>query len=127
MSNDLPTGILQLDPQISVVDMANRDQKQLIIIDSRIRWDKQAFLTQCAHSFAFPDYYGRNWDALTDCLSDVRTDATGGLMVVWRGWGGMARMYPTDYAIATSILSDFAARQADWGLGVTIYLPTPTV
>ena len=25
-------------------------------------------------AFGFPDYYGRNWDALYDCLGDLLTD-----------------------------------------------------
>src|SRR5215510_6367496 len=32
---------------------------------------KQQLLAQIAAGLAFPDYFGENWDALIDCLSDL--------------------------------------------------------
>ena len=34
-----------------------------------------AIHAQLAETFRFPDYYGRNLDALYDCLTEVREDA----------------------------------------------------
>ena len=34
-----------------------------------------AIHAQLAETFRFPDYYGRNLDALYDCLTDVQEDA----------------------------------------------------
>jgi RNAse (barnase) inhibitor barstar len=32
---------------------------------------KQDFLAQIAKSLSFPDWFGANWDALNDCLTDL--------------------------------------------------------
>ena len=32
---------------------------------------KEAFLTAAGEALAFPDWYGHNWDALADCLTDL--------------------------------------------------------
>lgn len=33
--------------------------------------DKAGLLEHCARAFDFPDWAGRNWDALADCLTDL--------------------------------------------------------
>lgn len=37
---------------------------------------KAEFLDAVADALAFPDYFGRNWDALDDCLSDITEPTT---------------------------------------------------
>lgn len=39
-----------------------------------------AFYDAASRTFSFPEYFGRNLDALSDCLSDVPTPAR----VVWK-------------------------------------------
>lgn len=40
-----------------------------IVIDKVL--DKQTLLTHIAKACNFPDYFGHNWDALWDCLTDT--------------------------------------------------------
>ncbi|MFI7677917.1 barstar family protein [Actinophytocola sp. NPDC049390] len=35
-----------------------------------------------ADEFRFPNYFGRNWDAMVDCLDDLCVEVTGGVGVV---------------------------------------------
>ncbi|WP_416137361.1 barstar family protein [Halomonas sp. HK25] len=35
------------------------------------RWTREALLDALAASLAFPDYFGRNWDAAWDCLTEL--------------------------------------------------------
>lgn len=49
------------------------------------RWTREALLDALAASLAFPDYFGRNWDAAWDCLTELE----------WRegeGWDGRVRV-----------------------------------
>ena len=41
-----------------------------VTIDSSTR-GKRELLERIAHGLSFPDYFGGNWDALIDCLSDL--------------------------------------------------------
>lgn len=33
--------------------------------------DREALFDALAEALSFPDYFGRNWDAVADCLSDA--------------------------------------------------------
>ena len=50
----------------------------------------------------FPDWYGRNFDALADCLADV--DDGDGTVLLWDGWGTLARDEPRAFSVALSVL-----------------------
>lgn len=43
----------------------------LPVLDGRSLGDKHALLVALGGIFDFPDYYGANWDALEECLSDL--------------------------------------------------------
>ncbi|HWC23411.1 MAG TPA: barstar family protein [Flexivirga sp.] len=47
--------------------------------------DKAHFLDVCRKAFDLPDWFGNNWDALADSLTDVND--TPGTLVLWRGAG----------------------------------------
>ncbi len=58
------------------------------------------FHTAIAAALGFPAYYGRNLDALADCLSDC----SGSQVLLWDDWGVFARAEPRTAAIALDLL-----------------------
>jgi RNAse (barnase) inhibitor barstar len=40
-------------------------------LDGRDCRTRAALFTEAARALAFPDYFGRNWDAFADCLRDL--------------------------------------------------------
>jgi hypothetical protein len=71
---------------------------------------KVEFLAAIGEAFAFPDYYGHNFDALLDCLRDVgnypdNPDSDGGTVLLWDGWGPFARADERAFSVALSVLS----------------------
>ena len=63
---------------------------------------KQEFLTRIGEALNFPEWYGKNFDALADCLTDV--DSGNGTVVLWDGWGAFARAEPRAFSVALSVL-----------------------
>lgn len=55
-------------------------------------------------ALAFPDHYGRNLDALHDCLRDLPTRT----VLLWEGWGTPARAVPSAFRGVIRVLSDRA-------------------
>ncbi len=74
----------------------------LTALDAGVWNDEGALHDAVAAALEFPAYYGRNFDALHDCLSDVAHGDYGwspsrstGLLCVVRGFGIFARRHPT--------------------------------
>ncbi|CAM5483145.1 Inosine-5'-monophosphate dehydrogenase [Streptomyces fumanus] len=59
------------------------------------RGHKAGLMDRCARDLALPDWFGRNWDALADCLADPalwpEQAADRGLLLVVRGPAGVRR------------------------------------
>jgi RNAse (barnase) inhibitor barstar len=53
-------------------------------LDTTAVHDKTGFLDVCATAFDLPRWFGRNWDALADSLSDRSTGEPE--VVLWEGW-----------------------------------------
>jgi RNAse (barnase) inhibitor barstar len=54
-----------------------------VLLDTSDIHDKAGFLDLCATAFDFPRWFGRNWDALADSLSDRSTGEAE--IVLWTG------------------------------------------
>jgi hypothetical protein len=64
-------------------------------------------LEVCREAFDFPDWVGRNFDALSDALLDIRGRDGSGVVVVWDGWSPLARANRRVFDVAVSV---FASR-----------------
>jgi hypothetical protein len=64
-----------------------------------------------ASAFAFPDYFGGNWDALVDCLGDLEwLDAAGYVLVVEDvGTGGLSEPLARLLQIWPSVAQEWSA------------------
>jgi RNAse (barnase) inhibitor barstar len=66
-----------------------------IDLDGRAMTSRTAAHAELARAFAFPDYYGDNWDAFDECFGDFAADHPGELIaVVWDHVDVAARMAP---------------------------------
>ncbi|WP_343241836.1 MULTISPECIES: barstar family protein [unclassified Streptomyces] len=68
---------------------------------------RHEFMDRCARSLSLPEYFGRNWDALADCLTDLSwcPAATRRRLRV-TGWQEYAAASPREWRIVTQILRD---------------------
>jgi RNAse (barnase) inhibitor barstar len=65
-------GVYELILRPEDVEGAARDAGLTVFrIDIRKMRDKKDFLDQIAKTLQFPEWFGNNWDALNDCLTDL--------------------------------------------------------
>ncbi|MEU8974166.1 barstar family protein [Streptomyces monashensis] len=70
--------------------------------------DKAGLMDRAVRALALPDWFGRNWDALADSLSDLSVwpeEAEDGLLVVVTDWQGYAKARPEEWETAQEVFS----------------------
>lgn len=65
--------------------------------------DKEAFLDATAKTLDFPEDFGKNFDALSDSLSDVTPGDANGVVLMWDGWSPLARHDEQAFSVALSV------------------------
>ncbi|MEU6646501.1 barstar family protein [Saccharomonospora sp. NPDC046836] len=76
------------------------------VLDGRALGDKLSTLDAIAAALSFPDYFGRNLDALYDCLTDLSWLPAGEHVLIWIASDVLRRADPKSYLAVHSVLSD---------------------
>jgi hypothetical protein len=90
----------------------------VVRLDAGAWVDKAAMLDGVSEALHFPDYFGRNLDALNDCLFDVASGDYGvpadaaGLVLVLNGFDAFASTDP----VAAHALADMYAERSHYGM-----------
>ncbi len=85
-----------------VREQVERSGWRFVHLDTSSVRDKRGFLDEAARAFGFPEHFGRNWDALADSLSDVRSSR--GTLVLWEGWRPFSETDDGEFAVAVEVL-----------------------
>lgn len=135
LAGHLDPGIYRWHAAFEVDDVRHaveRAEGRFVYLDGWHAQTREEFLDAIGTAFGFPDYYGRNFDALLDCLRDVGTyddseesepdvdaDASStpeppptapdrasiaGTILLWDGWGPFAYADERGFSIALSVL-----------------------
>ncbi|MEU8586108.1 barstar family protein [Streptomyces sp. NPDC048664] len=87
-------------------DLANG---RLVTLDLQGAVDKAAFMERIVVALNLPGWFGRNWDALADSLTDHTVWPPGaadkGLLIVVRGWQQWAKARPEEWATAREVFA----------------------
>ena len=94
-----------------------------VVLDLDGVTDRTGFLDRCAHALALPDWSGRNWDALADCLRDLSwLPVSRGRLVLVSGWQDYAASRPDQWAIAQQVFADAEQHWAGRAEGFAVLL-----
>ena len=82
-----------------------RAGRRCLVLDGGAITDKAGFLRACAEAMAFPAYFGRNWDAFNDCVTDLSWVEGGrGFVLLYDRAAPFIRHAPDQWAVALDIL-----------------------
>ncbi|NUP46636.1 MAG: barstar family protein [Catenulispora sp.] len=99
-----------------------------VVLDGSVVVDKTSFLNECDRAYNFPVYFGRNWDALADCLADLQwlpppgCGSGGGILTVFEASDVFARADPDAYAVALEVFEQSAQAWAGVKVPFTVLL-----
>ncbi len=72
LTRGLPVGAWRIDHFDTIRrSLVESFRYRVVVIDVNVEHDKAALLDQVAVRLGFPDWFGHNWDALHDSLSDL--------------------------------------------------------
>lgn len=77
-------------------------------IDGRVVTSAPELFDQCAAALAFPQWFGRNWDALADCLADLSWLPGRGHVLLWHQYGVLAQLDHKAWTLACQVVCDAA-------------------
>ncbi len=89
----------------SIAALLEADGWIVVVIDGERIDGKGALLAELARQMAFPDYFGGNWDALQDCLTDLSWLPAAGYLVILQAMEALRNRHPDDLATACEILA----------------------
>lgn len=78
--------------------------------------DTQTFFDECARTLEFPAWFGRNWDALADCLSDLTWLPATTHVLLWERYRVLAKRDPAAWVNAGEIMAEKAAESGKRGV-----------
>ncbi len=81
---------------------------KLIRVSLKDVHDKQSLLDAIASALDFPEWFGRNWDALEDCLTDLSWKKARGYVLLFEHGAEFARRQPHELAMAIGVLESVA-------------------
>jgi RNAse (barnase) inhibitor barstar len=104
------------------IQRARRDGWAVLTLDTTGVLDKAALLERVQRDLHLPDWFGRNGDALADCLTDVAHPV--GTLVVWTGWADLAAADPGTFATAREVFEEREGTDAGGRFAVLLLPPT---
>jgi hypothetical protein len=110
LSDAAKSGVYRVSRTDEILDAMKGSALQVARISLAGVADKDALLRTIATALAFPDWFGGNWDALEDCLSDLSWAKGAGHVLLFEG----ATALPADErGILVDILASAAASWAE--------------
>lgn len=104
-SDATQSGVYRAAQQDEVLDAARARGLHVVRIALSARTDKPRLLRALAAALDFPEWFGGNWDALEDCLTDLSWIRSGGYLILLEGCGGLPR---DDFGALCEVLASAA-------------------
>ena len=109
----------------ALAEAAERLEFAFVRIDLQGREDKEAVLARIAQALDFPDWFGRNWDALADCLDDLSWLPAPGSVLLLDHTHDWKQADPVGFDVLLEIGNDVAAQWAEHGVAFWLLIPVP--
>ena len=89
-------------------EAARQVHSRFVPVDASQANTKAQVLGLLGRTLEFPSWFGRNWDALEDCLTDVTWIGSHGVVIPISGFGAYAKADPDGFSILLDIFKTSA-------------------
>ena len=102
------SGVYRVPQADEILDALRGSAFDVVRVDLAAASDKEQLLEQLASALEFPQWFGRNWDALEDCLGDLAWRAGDGHVLLVEGFERLRARRPDDFGVLLDILASSA-------------------
>ncbi len=95
---------VNVSPGNAVEKAAIKCGLDFLYINCRNAEDKNELLATIAETLAFPDYFGKNWDALYDCLTDLSWNPAAGYVLLLSGTDILEKKHPEEMSVFREVI-----------------------
>ena len=107
LARDGACGVFRFDPESDTrMPLPSGTAPGRLTVDTSQVTAKESFLGTLSAALQFPDYFGYNWDAFYDCLSDSVENFEGGLILTLTNLTRFVREQPGEFAAALAAMRD---------------------
>lgn len=110
LSDASRSGVYRASRSDEILDATQGSDLRVARVDLAGASGKEALMQRVARALEFPQWFGGNWDALEDCLTDLAWSKAGGHVLLIEGAGGLPG---DDGGIFIDILTSAAAWWAE--------------
>jgi RNAse (barnase) inhibitor barstar len=115
--NALPLADLNLE----LPEIFSTPYIDFVVIEGRKISDKNSLFKEFSEKLNFPDYFGFNWDAFSDCLTDLSwLEHKNSFFIIYKETRQFRLANPEDWRIAQDILLETVDYWREQGKSVTI-------
>jgi len=110
-SDSQASGVFRLEGDISAKELEKIIKQgglAFFLLDGTKINNKEQFLKEAATRLQFPDYFGANWDAFEDCLTDMSWHEAGGYVIMFEAAAAFAERSPEQFSMAVQIFRSSA-------------------
>ena len=111
--------------QATIAKAADRQHLRLLLAEILPPADKAKVLAQIGKALAFPDWYGANFDALFDCLTDADWQPAKGHLLLLSGMANLLASDPDSFATLIEVLQAAAESRLAANTPFWIAIDTP--
>ncbi|MFG1998247.1 barstar family protein [Spirillospora sp. NPDC048911] len=125
LAGRLEPGVFRWGPPASFdwIERAERAGLRVFRLDGHAAKGKESFLRMCAEAFQFPDWFGNNWDALEDCLTDLSwAPGRKGYLVGYEAWAELAAADQGSFRTALDVFAEAVESWRDSDSPMTVLL-----
>lgn len=87
-----------------VIEALSEQGIQVFYLDGKEIYSKETFLTKVAEVMRFPSYFGANWDAFEECVSDLTWYPAREYILIYERPDIFAQADPTNWQTGLDIL-----------------------
>jgi hypothetical protein len=102
------SGVYRVAQADEILDATRGSELDVVQIDLTGASDKAQLLARMASVLAFPGWFGHNWDALEDCLSDLSWRDRQGHVLIIEGFEETRAQRRDDFGVLLDIFASSA-------------------